>query len=44
MMNAQYAINSAWRIGCSVFILWEDIVEIKPNMILIFIAALMMLE
>jgi len=43
-LNAKYAINSAWKIGYSIFILWEDIVEVKPNMILLFIAAVMMCE
>ena len=41
MQNANYVINVAWKIGCSVSLLWEDIVEIKPNMILCFVAALM---
>jgi hypothetical protein len=41
MMNAKYVINSAWKIGCNVILLWEDIVEVKPNMILVFIAAMM---
>eukprot|EP01119_Soliformovum_irregulare_P009434 TRINITY_DN2274_c0_g1_i1.p1 TRINITY_DN2274_c0_g1~~TRINITY_DN2274_c0_g1_i1.p1 ORF type:complete len:1305 (+),score=383.43 TRINITY_DN2274_c0_g1_i1:1367-5281(+) len=41
MMNAEYVINSAWKIGCSVSILWEDIVEVKGHMILVFVAALM---
>jgi plastin-1 len=39
--NAKYAISVARKIGCSVFLLWEDIVEVKPKMILTFIAALM---
>lgn len=41
MMNAKYVINCAWKIGCNVILLWEDIVEVKQNMILVFIAAMM---
>jgi plastin-1 len=41
-LNAQYVVNVAWKIGCYVFILWEDIVEVKPDMIFVFVAALMM--
>jgi hypothetical protein len=41
VMNAQYVISCAWKIGISVILLWEDIVEVKPNMILYFVAAMM---
>ncbi|KAL1519075.1 hypothetical protein AB1Y20_003342 [Prymnesium parvum] len=40
-MNAKYAISCARKVGCSIFLLWEDIVEVRPKMILSFIAALM---
>lgn len=40
-LNAKYAISSARKIGCSLFLLWEDIVEVKPKMILTFVAAVM---
>ena len=40
-LNAKYVISSARKIGCSLFLLWEDVVEVKPKMILSFIAAVM---
>eukprot|EP00966_Prymnesium_polylepis_P244904 5664811-Prymnesium_polylepis.1 len=33
-MNAKYAISSARKLGCSVFVLWEDIVDVRPTMVL----------
>ncbi|KAK8805471.1 hypothetical protein WA158_002127 [Blastocystis sp. Blastoise] len=39
--NARYCISIARKIGATVFITWEDIVECKPKMILAFIASLM---
>jgi len=39
--NAMYAISVARKIGCLVFLLWEDIVEVKPKMITTFLASLM---
>jgi plastin-1 len=39
--NAKYAISVARKIGATVFLLWEDIVEVKPKMILAFIASIM---
>ena len=41
MLNSKYAISLARRFGVCIFLLWEDIVEVKPKMILTFIAALM---
>ena len=40
-LNAKYVLSSARKIGCSLFLLWEDIVEVKPKMILSFVAAVM---
>ena len=40
-LNAKYVISSARKIGCSLFLLWEDIVEVRPKMILSFIATVM---
>jgi len=40
-LNAKYAISCARRIGCMVFLLHEDIVEVKPKMLLVFVATLM---
>jgi len=40
-LNAQYAISCARKMGCSVFLLWEDIVEVQPKMMLTFLGAIM---
>lgn len=40
-LNAKYAISCARRLGCMVFLLHEDIVEVKPKMLLVFVATLM---
>ncbi|EFC46337.1 predicted protein [Naegleria gruberi] len=42
--NAKYAISVARKIGAVVFLLWEDIVEVKKKMILSFVASLMLLS
>ncbi|KAJ2741115.1 fimbrin [Coemansia sp. BCRC 34301] len=39
--NAQYAISIARKLGATIFLLPEDIVEVKPKMILTFIGSLM---
>jgi plastin-1 len=39
--NAKYVIGCARKMGCTVFLLWEDIVEQKPKMLLTFLAAVM---
>lgn len=41
MLNAKYVISIARKMGCCIFLLWEDIVEVKPKMILTFIGTLM---
>jgi len=41
MRNAQYIITLARTGGCSLFLLWEDIFEVKPKMLLIFVGTLM---
>jgi hypothetical protein len=41
MKNAQYAISCARKMGCAVFLLWEDIVEVKPKLLMCFFAAIM---
>jgi len=41
VLNAKYAISCARRLGCIVFLLHDDIVEVKPKMLLVFIATLM---
>lgn len=39
--NAKYAITIARKMGASIFLLPEDIVQVKPKMILTFIGSLM---
>jgi len=41
MLNAQYAISCARKMGCAVFLLWEDIVEVKDKMMLTFFGSVM---
>jgi hypothetical protein len=41
LLNAKYAISVARKIGCTIFLLPEDIVEVKDKMILTFVAAIM---
>jgi len=44
MLNAKYAISIARKYDCCIFLLWEDIVEVKSKMIFIFVATLMSLH
>jgi len=39
--NARYAISVARKLGAVIFLLPEDIVEVKPKMILTFVASIM---
>ena len=41
MLNARYAISLARKLGAVVFVLPEDLVEVKPKMILTFVASIM---
>jgi len=41
-MNAKYVISIARKLGCSIFLLWEDVVEVNSKMILVFVASLML--
>ncbi|KAJ1920911.1 fimbrin [Mycoemilia scoparia] len=43
-MNAKYAISIARKLGATIFLLPEDIVEVKPKMILTFVGSLMAIE
>ena len=40
-LNAKYAISSARKLGCSIFVVWEDLVDVRPKMVLSFVATLM---
>ena len=44
LSNAKYAISVARKLGAVIFLLPEDIVEVKPKMILTFLASCMTLE
>ena len=39
LLNARYAISVARKLGCTIFLLPEDIVEVKPKMIMTFVAS-----
>lgn len=43
-LNAKYAISIARKMGATIFVLPEDIVEVKPKMILTFVGTLMALD
>ena len=43
-LNSRLAISCARKAGCMVFLLWEDITECKPKMLLVLFATLMQLE
>lgn len=38
--NAKYAISIARKLGAAVFLVWEDITEVKPKMCMTFVAGL----
>jgi plastin-1 len=42
--NAKYAISVARKIGATIFLLPEDIVQVKPKMILTFVGTIMALD
>ncbi|KAE9223987.1 hypothetical protein PF004_g12350 [Phytophthora fragariae] len=42
--NAKYAISCAQKIGATVFLTYEDIVEVKPKMMMTFVASLMLVD
>jgi plastin-1 len=41
LMNAKYAISCARKMGCAVFLLPEDVVEVQPKLMMTFFAAVM---
>eukprot|EP00210_Caulerpa_lentillifera_P001442 g1384.t1 len=43
-MNAKYVLSVARKLGATIFIIWEDITEVKPKMILLLIASFMLLD
>ncbi|XP_054279838.1 plastin-2-like isoform X1 [Macrosteles quadrilineatus] len=44
LANAKYAISIAWRMGARVYALAEDIVEVKPKMVMTMFACLMAMD
>jgi len=44
LQNARYAISVARKLGATIFLLPEDIVEVKPKMIMTFIASVMSVQ
>lgn len=40
--NANYIVSVARKLGCSVFLLWDDIVEVRSKMILTLTASIML--
>ena len=39
-LNAKYAISIARKLGCVIFLVWEDIPALNPKMLLVFVASL----
>jgi len=44
LLNAKYAVSLARKAGCCIFALPEDIVEVKPKMVMTFVATVMALD
>jgi len=44
LLNAKYAISVARKLGATIFLLPEDIVEVKPKMMLTFVASIMSID
>ena len=42
--NAQYVISVARKLGCPVFITWEDIIQVNRHMLMTFVANLMTMD
>ncbi|EFJ13105.1 hypothetical protein SELMODRAFT_424862 [Selaginella moellendorffii] len=40
--NVVYVISVARKLGCSVFLLWDDIVEVRPKMVMILVGTVML--
>jgi len=44
ILNARYAISCARKLGATIFLLPEDIVEVKPKMITSFVSSILSME
>eukprot|EP01017_Pseudomicrothorax_dubius_P001146 TRINITY_DN0_c3674_g1_i2.p1 TRINITY_DN0_c3674_g1~~TRINITY_DN0_c3674_g1_i2.p1 ORF type:complete len:136 (+),score=47.89 TRINITY_DN0_c3674_g1_i2:45-452(+) len=42
--NAKYLISVARKMGALTYVVWEDIVDVRPRMVLLFVAAICALE
>lgn len=42
--NAKYALSVANKMGCSLFLVWEDLVDLQPKLVLVLLASLMYLD
>ena len=42
--NAQYVISVARKLGCPVFLTWEDVINVNKNMLMTFVANLMVMD
>lgn len=38
--NTKYALSIARKLGATIFLVWEDITEVKPKMLMTFVAGL----
>ena len=43
-LNAKYIISLSRALGASIFLTWEDVVEVQPKMMLILLSTLMTLS
>lgn len=44
MLNARYAVACARKLGCAIFCLPEDLVDVRPKMTLAFVASVMAVD
>ncbi|GMH40509.1 hypothetical protein BSKO_08413 [Bryopsis sp. KO-2023] len=43
-LNAKYVISVARKLGAAIFVVWEDIAEVKPKILEVLLTSLMVLE
>ena len=43
-LNAKYVLSVARKMGCAIFLLWEDVVEVNSKMLSTFFGSLMFLD
>ncbi|GFR47889.1 hypothetical protein Agub_g9699, partial [Astrephomene gubernaculifera] len=42
--NAKYLLSCARKVGCVIFLVWEDVVAARPNLLLLLLASFMALD